>query len=54
VTADQTDGSEGRLTVELAAKTSNPFAPVPVANSVLVLSWFDLGNERFEVVAYLS
>lgn len=46
---------EGRITVDLAF--TNPddlFSPIPITNSMLVLTYHQMQSGRFEVVAYLS
>lgn len=53
--ADRLRSDSGRITVDLAFTNPNDsFSPIPISNSMLVLSWHKLESGAFEGVAYLS
>jgi len=45
---------KGTLNIDLAFSTSDPFSPESLVNSMLYLSWYQLENGNFEVIAYLT
>jgi hypothetical protein len=46
---------EGRITVDVAfINPQDSFSPVPIGNTMVVMSWHELAPHRFEVLAYLS
>lgn len=47
--------TKGHRLIELAlSNAEDSFSPTSVSNAGLAFSWEDLGNERFEVIAYIS
>lgn len=53
--ADLFRGDEGSRTLHLAFKTEDPFSPLPIPNSMLVISWHYIRErDNYEVLAYLS
>jgi hypothetical protein len=47
--------SKGHRLIELAfSNAEDSFSPTSVSNAGLAFSWHDLGDERFEVIAYIS
>lgn len=49
------DRPKGSYQVNIAfTNQEDSFSPTSISNSMLALSWEDLGNHRFEVIAYLS
>ncbi len=53
--ADRLRPDSGRITIDLAFTNQNDsFSPIPISNSMLVLSWHKLESGAFEGVAYLS
>ena len=54
-TAWEFNKPKGTKSIELAfSNPADPFAPMPITNSNLFFSWFELMPDKFEVVAYLS
>ena len=46
---------QGHLTIRIAlTNTEDVFSPVPVRNTMLFLSWAELDERKYEVLAYLS
>lgn len=46
---------QGRETFRIAlTNPSDRFSPSEIANSMLVFSWYKHGDDRYEVLAYLS
>lgn len=46
---------KGVSSIELAFSNSDdPFSPMPITNSNLYFSWYELMPDKYEVVAYLS
>lgn len=46
---------EGRFDVELAYKNKDdPFSPIQISNSMLIMSFYKRDKDKFEVLAYLS
>jgi hypothetical protein len=47
--------SKGHRLIELAlTNAADSFSPTNISNCGLAFSWHDLGDERFEVIAYIS
>ncbi len=45
---------KGVASIELAFSTEDPFSPMPINNTNLYFSWYELMPDKYEVVAYLS
>lgn len=53
--ADLFRGDDGSRTLRIAFKTADPFAPQPISNSLLAISWHYIREgDHYEVLAYLS
>jgi predicted Zn-dependent peptidase len=54
-TQQDVNKEKGHLTYQIAQKTDDPFSPVTVTNTMLVLQYGKAGDRgRYEVVTYLS
>lgn len=56
-----TNQTKGRIQIDIARKTKDPFSPISIKNSLVSFSWHLMGNEsedkskrKYEVLAYLS
>jgi hypothetical protein len=46
---------QGRMVIDLAlTNPEDSFSPTDIANSALAFQWYQLGDEQYEIVAYLS
>lgn len=53
--ADLFRGDDGSRMLHLAFRTEDPFSPLPISNSMLVISWHYIKErDNYEVLAYLS
>jgi hypothetical protein len=56
-----TNQPKGRISIDIARKTKDPFSPIDIKNSIVSFSWHLMGSEteekskrKYEVLAYLS
>lgn len=46
---------QGRMLIDLAlSNPADPFSPTDIDNAALAFQWYQLDDDRYEVVAYLS
>jgi hypothetical protein len=47
-------GDSGTINIDVAKKTEDPFSPLPLTNSRLVVSFYRRASDSYEVLAYMS